>query len=173
MKTFIAHSRFFYTFEHNLNCKVADSHMVLIHVLYIRGHHGFSRGSSRAKIDMAFFSWFWLIVESRNILRLGRPLRANSSTAEVKKERMEVFACESFYLLLFACDSFYLLLHTKPTTKLKPQRALQLRRVTFQVTTFFIYSFSMHKSSKWASHHLHTTSSLVDSIFWSYYSNFS
>ena len=63
-------------------------------------------GSSRAKIDMAFFDWFWLIVESGNILRLRRPLCANSSAAEVKKERVEAFTCESFYLLLlsfFSC----------------------------------------------------------------------
>ena len=67
-------------------------------------------GSSHAKIDVAFFGWFWLIVESKNILCLRRPLCANSSIAEVKKERVEAFACESFYVLL----------HTEPAIKLKP-----------------------------------------------------
>ena len=62
--------------------------------------------SSCAKIDVAFFGLFWLIVESRNILRLRRPFRANSYAAEVMKERVEAFACESFYLLLLF---FYLL----------------------------------------------------------------
>ena len=55
-------------------------------------------GSSRAKIDVAFFGWFWLIVDSKNILCL---LRANSSAAKVKKEHVETFMCKSFYLLLF------------------------------------------------------------------------
>ena len=41
------------------------------------------------------------------------------------------------------------------------------------VITFFIYSFSMQKSLKWASHHLHSTSSSIGSLFCSYYSNFS
>ena len=53
-------------------------------------------GSSRAKIDVAFFGWFWLIVESGIILHLRRPLRANPSTAEVKKERVEAFTYKSF-----------------------------------------------------------------------------
>ena len=68
-------------------------------------------GSSCAKIDVAFFGWFWLIVESKNILRLRSPLHANSSAAEVKKERMEAFACKSFYLPLlffFICSLVYI-----------------------------------------------------------------
>ena len=77
-------------------------------------------GSSHVKIDLAFFGWFWLIVESKNILLLRRPLHANSSVAEVKKEHVEAFACESFYLLLlffyrlllffYLLSCFYLLL---------------------------------------------------------------
>ena len=70
-------------------------------------------GSSLAKIDVAFFGWFWLIVESGNILCLRRPLYANSSAAEVKKELVKASACESFYLLLlffYLLSCFYLLL---------------------------------------------------------------
>ena len=81
-------------------------------------------GSSHVKIDVAFFGWFWLIVERGNIFCLQRPLLASSSIAEVKKERMEAIVCESFYLLLFICESFYLLLHTERATKLKPHWAL-------------------------------------------------
>ena len=69
-------------------------------------------GSSHAKIDVAFFGWFWLIVESKNILHLRRHLRANSFVAEVKKEYVEAFTCESFYLLLLflfpALELFFL-----------------------------------------------------------------
>ena len=87
--------------------------------------------SSHEKIDVAFFSWFLLIVESGNILCLRRPLRANSSIVEVKKERVEAFTQESFYLLLlfFNLLSFLSLLHREQETKLKPHWALQLRRV--------------------------------------------
>ena len=63
-------------------------------------------GTSHAKVDVAFFGWVWLIVESRNILCMLNLLRANSSAAEVKNERVEAFAYESFYLLL---PFFYLL----------------------------------------------------------------
>ena len=131
------------------------------------------------KIDVAFFGWFWLIVESRNILCLRRPLHANSSIAEVKKECVEAFACKSFYVLLLFLSATLELLFlclrggVESAMKLKPHWALQLHKVTFQVTTFFIYSFSMHKSSKWVLHHLQTTSSLIGSLFCSYYSNFS
>ena len=61
---------------------------------------------SRAKLDVAFFGWVWFIVERGNILCMRNLLRANSSAAEVKNERVEAFACESFYLLLLF---FYLL----------------------------------------------------------------
>ena len=69
-------------------------------------------GSSCVKIDVAFFGWFWLIVESENIFCLQRPLRANSSAAEVKKEHVEAFAYESFYLLLLFFLSVLLFLST-------------------------------------------------------------
>ena len=97
-------------------------------------------GSSRAKIDVAFFGWFWLIVESRNIFCLRRPLHANSSVAEVK-ECVEAFACKSFYLLLLFLSLALELLFLLSS----PHWALQLCGVTFKVTTFFIYSFSMPK----------------------------
>ena len=70
-------------------------------------------GSSHAKMDVAFSGWVWLIVESGNILCLRKLLRANSSVAEVKNDRVEAFACESFYLLLlffYLLSCFYLLL---------------------------------------------------------------
>ena len=70
-------------------------------------------GSLRVKMDVAFSSWVWLIVERRNILCLQKLLHANSSVAEVKNERVEAFACELFYLLLlffYLLYCFYLLL---------------------------------------------------------------
>ena len=63
--------------------------------------------TSAAKIDVAIFGWFWLIVESGNILLLQRPLRGNSFATEVKKVRMEAFACEFFisrFLFLSLCS---------------------------------------------------------------------
>ena len=53
----------------------------------------------RAKLDVAFFGWVWLIVESGNILRVRNLLHANSFAVEVKNERVEAFTFESFYLL--------------------------------------------------------------------------
>ena len=68
-----------------------------------RGRHGLTasprQGLLVRKIDMAFFGWFWLIVDSRNILPLRRPLHVNSSASEVE-ECMEAFVYESFYLML-------------------------------------------------------------------------
>ena len=63
-------------------------------------------GTSHAKLDVAFFSWVWLIVESGNILHMRKLLHAKSSTPDVKNERVKAFACEPFYLLLLF---FYLL----------------------------------------------------------------
>ena len=90
-------------------------------------------GTSRAKLDVAFFGWVWIIVESGNILHMRNLLRANSSATEVKNERVEVFACESFYLLLL----FFLsaLLFVSAALELlflssSPHWALQLCRVT-------------------------------------------
>ena len=70
-------------------------------------------GSSPTKIEVAFFGWFWLIMESKNILFLRRPLLANSFAAKVKNECLEAFVCESFCLLLlffYLLFFFYLLL---------------------------------------------------------------
>ena len=61
---------------------------------------------SRVKLDVAFFGWVWLIVESGNILCVRKLLRAKSSAPEVKNERVKAFACELFYLL----SCLYLLL---------------------------------------------------------------
>ena len=124
--------------------------------------------TSHAKLDVAFFGWMWLIMECKNILCMRKLPYAKSSASEVKNEHVEAFACESFYLL----SCLYLLLlsfFSCVFASLGPSTAQSY----FQVTTFFIYSFSMHKSSKWASHHLHTTSSLIGSLFCSYCSNFS
>ena len=131
--------------------------------------------TSRAKLDVAIFGWVWLIVESENILHMQKLLRAKSSAPEVKNERVETFVCESFYLLLlyfYLLSCLYLLLLSFISCRLRLIGPFNAQSY-FQVATFFIYSFSMHKSSKWASHHLHTTSSLIGSLFCSYYSNFS
>ena len=61
-------------------------------------------GTSHAKLDVAFFGWVWLIVESGNILRVQNLLCANSSTTEVKNERVEAFTCELF----ICCSCFFI-----------------------------------------------------------------
>ena len=58
-------------------------------------------GSLHMKLNVAFFGWFWLILESGNILHLRKPLSANSSALEVKKEHME-----AFMNLFICCSSF-------------------------------------------------------------------
>ena len=63
-------------------------------------------GTSRVKLDVAFFGWVWLIVECGNIFRMRKLLCAKSCALEVKNERVEAFVCELFYLLLLF---FYLL----------------------------------------------------------------
>ena len=133
-------------------------------------------GTSRAKLDVAFFGWVWYIVESGNILHMRKLLRARSSAPEMKKERVEAFACESFYLLLLffnLLSCLYVLLLSFFSCRLHLIGPFNYAELLPGNNILHIYSFFMYKSSKWASHHLHTTSSLIGSLFCSYCSNFS
>ena len=60
-------------------------------------------GTLHAKLDVAFFGWVWLIVESENILCVRKLLCAKSFAPEVKNECVEDFMYKSFYLL-FICS---------------------------------------------------------------------
>ena len=87
----------------------------------------------RAKLDVAFFGWVWLIVECGNILYVRKLLRAKSPALEVKNERVEAFAYESFYLLLLFFLSTLLFVYAALELLFlssSPHWALQLRRVT-------------------------------------------
>ena len=81
----------------------------------------------RAKLDVAFFGWVWLIVESRNILCMQNLRCANSSIVEVKNKRMEAFVVVPVFLyaLLFVSTALELLFLLS-----SPHWAIQLRRVT-------------------------------------------
>ena len=71
--------------------------------------------TSRAKSHVACSGSVTLVVEGRNILCVQKLHHAQSSAPEVKNERVERFACESFYLLLlvfiyslvFICSSCF------------------------------------------------------------------
>ena len=56
--------------------------------------------TSHAKSHVAYSGLVMLVVEGRNILCMRKLCRAQSSALEVKNERVERFACTSFYLLL-------------------------------------------------------------------------
>ena len=129
-------------------------------------------GSSRAKMDVAFSGWVWLIVESGNILHLQKLLRANSSTAEVKNERVEAFVCELFYLLLlffYLLSCFYLLLLSFFSCRLRligPSTA-QSYLPSNNILHIFILHAQVIKMG------VTPTNSLIGSLFCFYYSNFS
>ena len=134
-----------------------------------RGCHGFSKGRDFAcEVGCGLFR---LGVAHRGkrkyILRVRKLLHAKYSALEVKNERVEAFVCESFYLLLlfFICSLVCICCSRASFLVVFASLGPSTAQSYFQVTTFFIYSFSMHKSSKWASHHLHTTSSLIGSLF--------
>ena len=126
----------------------------------IRGRHGFSKGRVFASED------------GRGLFRLGLAHHGKQEYSSSAKAS----PCQFFYcggeeqacggLRVRIILSALLFLSTRASfLVILASLALHLPRVTFHVTTFFIYSFSMHKSSKWASHHLHTTSSLIGSLF--------
>ena len=65
--------------------------------------------TSRAKSHVACSGLVTLVVEGRNILCVRKLCCAQSSPPEVKNERVERFACESFYPLLLVLSALLLL----------------------------------------------------------------
>ena len=65
---------------------------------------------SRAKSHVACSGSVSLVAEGGNILYMRKLRCAQSSTPEVKNERVERFACESFYLhlLVFICSLVFI-----------------------------------------------------------------
>ena len=89
--------------------------------------------------------------------------------------RIVLSASPGFYLLSYSylLFLFLLLLLSSFSSRLRaPQFRVQTPSYRV-VITFFIYSFSMQKSLKWASQHLHITSSPIGFLFFSYCSIFS
>ena len=149
----------------------------------IRGRYGVSRGRDFAcEVGRGLFLLCVACRERReySLCTKASPCQIFCSGGEEQacgtiRVRIVLSTSVVFYLLscFYLFFLFLLLLLSSFSCRLRGPRFRVQMPFLSRGKTFFIYSFSMQKSLKWASHHLHRTSSPIGSLFCSYYSNFS
>ena len=136
-------------------------------------------GTSHAKLDVAFFGWVWLIVESGNIFFVCETFSVLNLACGGLRVRvvLSVLCVALFFLsaLLFVSALKLLFLSFSPHWAL--QLCRELLFLSFNYAELLrgnniLHIFILHAQViKMGSHHLHTTSSLIGSLFCSYCSN--